>query len=100
MAVTSASSAELIAVSSIGTYDIYQTYFNPNASGRRLIYIAHSFVIGFGVIMAAFSTGLYYVGISMGYLYLLMGVIGTNARLCQSLTSNAQQSLPPYCQLH
>jgi Na+/proline symporter len=54
MAVTSASSAELIAVSSIGTYDIYQTYFNPNASGRRLIYIAHSFVVGFGVIMAGF----------------------------------------------
>jgi Na+/proline symporter len=29
MAVTSASSAELIAVSSIWTYDIYQTYLNP-----------------------------------------------------------------------
>jgi Na+/proline symporter len=29
MAVTSASSAELIAVSSIWTYDIYQTYINP-----------------------------------------------------------------------
>src|SRR5271155_5311092 len=29
MAVTSAMSAELIAVSSIFTYDIYQTYINP-----------------------------------------------------------------------
>jgi urea-proton symporter len=29
MAVTSATSAELIAVSSIWTYDIYQTYINP-----------------------------------------------------------------------
>lgn len=25
--------------------------------------------------MAAFSTGLYYAGISMGYLYLLMGML-------------------------
>ncbi|KAK5134684.1 hypothetical protein LTR08_006199 [Meristemomyces frigidus] len=32
MAVTSAMSAELIAVSSIWTYDIYQTYLNPGAS--------------------------------------------------------------------
>ena len=32
MAVTSATSAELIAVSSIWTYDIYQNYINPNVS--------------------------------------------------------------------
>lgn len=86
MAVTSASSAELIAVSSIFTYDIYQTYFNPGASGRRLIYMAHSCVIGFGIVMAGFSTGLYYIGISMGYLYLLMGVIVSSAVLPASLT--------------
>ena len=34
MAVTSAMSAELIAVSTIATYDIYRTYINPNASGK------------------------------------------------------------------
>lgn len=61
MAVTSASSAELIAVSTIFTYDVYKTYFNPEASGRRLIYIAHTTVVGFGVVMAGFSTGLYYI---------------------------------------
>ena len=59
MAVTSASSAEFIAVSSIFTYDIYQTYFNPQASGKRLIYMAHSCVVGYAVLLAAFSTGLY-----------------------------------------
>ena len=32
MAVTSATSAELIAVSSIWTYDIYQKYINPTVS--------------------------------------------------------------------
>ncbi|KAH0559887.1 hypothetical protein GP486_003590 [Trichoglossum hirsutum] len=81
-----ASSAELIAVSSIFTYDIYQTYFNPQASGRRLIYMAHCCVVGFAVIMAGFSVGLYYIGISLGYLYLLMGVIVSSAVLPASLT--------------
>lgn len=57
MAVTSASSAELIAVSSIFTYDIYQTYINPGASGKKLIYMSHAMVIGFGLFMAAFSVG-------------------------------------------
>ena len=86
MAVTSASSAELIAVSSIFTYDIYQTYFNPRASGRKLIYMSHIMVVGFGMFMAAFSVGLYYAGISMGYLYLLMGVIISAAVLPATLT--------------
>ncbi|MCJ1297291.1 hypothetical protein MMC08_000077 [Hypocenomyce scalaris] len=45
MAVTSASSAEFIAVSSIFTYDIYQTYFDPKASGKTLIYMAHVCVV-------------------------------------------------------
>lgn len=62
MAVTSAMSAELIAVSSIFTYDLYQTYFNPQATGKQLIYMSHTMVIGFAVIMASFSTGLYYAG--------------------------------------
>ena len=59
MAVTSASSAEFIAVSSIFTYDIYQTYFNPQASGKRLIYMAHTCVVVYAILLAAFSTGLY-----------------------------------------
>ena len=33
MAVTSAGSAELVAVSSLFTYDIYRTYINPKATG-------------------------------------------------------------------
>jgi Na+/proline symporter len=86
MAVTSASSAELIAVSSIFTYDLYQTYINPTATGKKLIFMSHSMVVAFGVIMAGFSTGLYYAGVSMGYLYLLMGVIVSSAVLPASLT--------------
>jgi len=86
MAVTSAMSAELIAVSSIFTYDIYQTYFNPQASGKKLIYMAHACVVGFALVMASFSTGLYYAGISMGYIYLMMGVIISSCVLPAALT--------------
>lgn len=59
MAVTSASSAEYIAVSSIFTYDVYQTYYNPRASGKMLINMAHSIVVVYAIVLAAFSTGLY-----------------------------------------
>lgn len=86
MAVTSAMSAELIAVSSIWTYDIFQTYVSPAATGRRLIYMSHISCIIYAIIMAAFSTGLFYAGISMGYLYLMMGVIISGAVLPASLT--------------
>jgi SSS family transporter len=86
MAVTSAMSAELIAVSSIWTYDIYQTYINPKASGSLLIKMSHTAVVGYAILLASFSTGLHYIGISMGYLYLLMGVIISSAVLPASLT--------------
>ncbi|PNS21632.1 hypothetical protein CAC42_991 [Sphaceloma murrayae] len=86
MAVTSAMSAQLIAVSSIATYDVYQTYINPAASGKRLIWVSHLACVVFATVMAAFSTGLYYAGISLGYLYLLMGVIISGAVIPASLT--------------
>ena len=85
-AVTSASSAEFIAVSSICTYDVYQTYWNPNASGKRLIYIAHTSTVIYAIVLASFATGLYYAGVGMGYLYLLMGVIISAGVLPASLT--------------
>lgn len=79
MAVTSAFSAQLIAVSSILTYDIYQAYIEPSAKGNRLVWVSHMACIAFAIAMAAFSTGLYYAGVGMGYLYLLMGVIISSA---------------------
>jgi urea-proton symporter len=103
MAVTSASSAELIAVSSIWTYDIYQTYINPKvcsttknrahpilttfqASGKFLIRMSHLSCVVYAVVMAGFATGLFYAGVGMGYLYLMMGVIIGSAVLPATLT--------------
>ena len=86
MAVTSATSSELIAVSSIFTYDLYRTYFKPEASGKRLIYISHVIVVAYALFISTFSVGLWYAGISMGYLYVMMGVIISSAVLPASLT--------------
>ncbi|CAF3874113.1 unnamed protein product [Rotaria sordida] len=86
MAVTSAMSAQLIAVSSIITYDLYKTYFNREASGKNLIYISHVSVVIFGLLMSAWSIGLYYINISLGYLYLLMGVIISSGVIPGGLT--------------
>jgi len=79
MAVTSAASAELIAVSSIYTYDIYRTYITSHAPGKKVINQSHYSVIAFGILMGVLAVILNYIGISLGYLYLLMGIITSPA---------------------
>ncbi|KAJ2899515.1 uncharacterized protein MKZ38_003009 [Zalerion maritima] len=85
-AVTSATSSELVAVSSICTYDIYRTYFKPNASGKSLIWMSHVAVASYSLFISAFSIGLWYGGISLGWLYLFMGVVISSAVLPATLT--------------
>ncbi|KAF2116617.1 SSS family solute:Na+ symporter [Lophiotrema nucula] len=75
MAVTSSSSSELIAVSSILTFDIYKTYMKPDASPKQLIFVSHIMICVFGVVMAAFACIWNAIGISLGWLFLVMGLI-------------------------
>jgi len=75
LAVTSALSAELIAVSSLITYDVYRVYINPNATGKQIIDVQHYATVGFGIIMGVLASVLNNFGITLGYLYLLMGII-------------------------
>ncbi|KAF9203456.1 hypothetical protein BGZ49_006405 [Haplosporangium sp. Z 27] len=81
MAVTSAASAELIAVSSVCTFDIYRTYINPMATGKQLIKVSHAVIAGFGIIMGVLAVILKEAGIDLGYLYSLMGVLISSAVL-------------------
>ncbi|KAG0057236.1 hypothetical protein BGZ83_000649 [Gryganskiella cystojenkinii] len=81
MAVTSAASAELIAVSSVCTFDVYRTYINPMATGKQLIRVSHGVVGGFGLIMGVLAVILKEAGIDLGYLYSLMGVLISSAVL-------------------
>ncbi|XP_057448770.1 urea-proton symporter DUR3 [Lotus japonicus] len=75
MAVTSAGSSELIAVSSLCTYDIYRTYINPNASGKKILRVSRCVVLGFGCFMGLLAVILNKAGVSLGWMYLAMGVL-------------------------
>ncbi|KAH6760865.1 urea-proton symporter DEGRADATION OF UREA 3 [Perilla frutescens var. frutescens] len=74
MAVTSAGSSELIAVSSLCTYDIYRTYINPDATGKQILRVSRSVVLGFGCFMGILAVILNKAGVSLGWMYLAMGV--------------------------
>ncbi|GAA5936001.1 hypothetical protein JCM1841_002714, partial [Sporobolomyces salmonicolor] len=68
LAVTSAASAELCAVSIVFSYDVYTTFINPNASEKRILFVDHCAIVAFlGVIF-------FYAGVSMGWLYEFMSV--------------------------
>ncbi|KAG2082869.1 urea transporter [Suillus discolor] len=75
LAVTSATSAELIAVSSILTYDVYVRYINPKATERQILRMSHAGVVIFALVMGIAGVIFYYIGVSMGWLYTFMGVI-------------------------
>lgn len=75
MAVTSCASAELIAVSSILTFDIYKTYIKPAAIPDQLITISHLMICVFGLTMALFACIWNAIGIDLGWLFLVMGLL-------------------------
>lgn len=75
LAVTSATSAELIAVSSILTYDVYKAYINPKANEEQILRMSHYMVAFFGLVMAIAGVIFYFIGVSMGWLYTFMGVV-------------------------
>lgn len=86
MAVTSAGSAELIAVSSLVTYDVYRTYKNPKASGQKLLKVSRYTIIGFGIGMGGLAVILLSMGLSLGFVYLAMGVLIGSAVIPIALT--------------
>lgn len=75
MAVTSCASAELIAVSSLLTFDVYQRYIKPTASPSNLIFVSHAMICAFGLTMAAFACIWNAIGIDLGWLFLVMGLL-------------------------
>ena len=75
LAVTSATSAELIAVSSILTYDVYKRYINPQATEEQILRMGHAMVAFFALCMGLAGVIFFYIGVSMGWLYTFMGVI-------------------------
>ncbi|KAI7240703.1 solute symporter family transporter [Hortaea werneckii] len=75
MAVTSCASAELIAVSSLLTFDVYKAYMKPTASPSSLIFVSHVCIGIFGLVMAVFACIWNAAGIDLGWLFLVMGLL-------------------------
>jgi urea-proton symporter len=73
MAVTSTLSAQVIAVSSIISFDIYREYFNKGASDKQIIRWSHFGVVFFALFSAGFSTMLYYVGVDLQWTLYMLG---------------------------
>jgi Na+/proline symporter len=74
MACTSTLSAQVIAVSSILSFDVYREYFKKKATDLDLIRASHFGVIFFAAFSAGFSTMLHYVGINLGWTLYMLGM--------------------------
>jgi len=75
MAIVSTGSAESIAVSSLVAYDIYRQYFNKDATGDQILKVSRIVIVVFGLFMGAFAILLFAIGLSLGWVYLFMGII-------------------------
>ncbi|OGE49586.1 hypothetical protein PENARI_c020G11493 [Penicillium arizonense] len=81
MAVTSSTSAELIAVSSLLTFDIYKTYFRPNTSSEALVRVSHWGIVLYAIVLSVFCCILNAAGISLTWVLTVLGVIVGGAAL-------------------
>ena len=90
MALTSTISSSLIAVSSILSFDVYKTYFNPKASDRRLLHVSHITVIFHAIFITGISIAMNYGNANMtwiGYFRPILscpGIIPLGLTLCWS----------------
>lgn len=75
MAVTSSTSAELIAVSSLITFDVYKTYIKPSATSDELVRISHIGIIIFSIVLASFCCILNAVGINLTWILTVLGIV-------------------------
>ena len=73
-AVTSTANSELVAVSSLIAYDVYRTYYNPKATGKDIIRVSRISIVTFGVLMGVLAIILFEIGLSLGWVYLFMGI--------------------------
>ncbi|KAK9816495.1 hypothetical protein WJX72_001008 [[Myrmecia] bisecta] len=74
MAVTSSGASEMVAVSSLFTFDIYREYINKQASGERLLMVSRISVCIWAVIMGCASCIVQAASINVNWLIIVIGV--------------------------
>ncbi|MCJ1385164.1 urea active transporter [Xylographa soralifera] len=85
MAVTSSTSAELIAVSSLLTFDVYKTYIRPKATSNELVRISHLGIVIYALGLATFCAILNAVNVNLTWLLTVLGVIVGGASIPNGL---------------
>ncbi|KAL1889023.1 urea permease [Sporothrix stenoceras] len=75
MAVTSSTSAESIAASSLMTFDIYKAYINPKAQNKTLLWTSIVGLFIYGIVLAAVCCIFNKVGISLSFLVKIFGCL-------------------------
>ncbi|BGP14775.1 hypothetical protein JCM10213_004287 [Rhodosporidiobolus nylandii] len=75
LAVISSAAAELCAVSTIFSYDVYATYINPNATEKQVLRADHCAIVGYAVFMGVLGIAFHHAGVAMGWLYQMMGIV-------------------------
>jgi hypothetical protein len=75
MAITSATSAELIAVSSLYTFDVFKLYVNKKATSTQLVRQSHYGIAVYALVLAAFCCVLSYSGVDITWLITCLGII-------------------------
>lgn len=72
-ACTSIASAQMIATSSILSFDIYGTYINKTPSDKELIRWSHIGVVGTALLVSTLATAFHYGGVNMTWLLYVIG---------------------------
>lgn len=75
MAVTAAFSSETIAIAAMVTHDFYKAYIDPNAKGKKLIFVSNTCVIVFGIVTVALGIGLSHAGFDVSFITTASGII-------------------------
>ncbi len=68
-------SQQLIAVSSLLTFDVYKTYIKPDAPSSQLVRISHYGIIVYALVLAAFCSILNAVGLNLTWLLTILAII-------------------------
>ncbi|BDA49838.1 Urea-proton symporter DUR3 [Coccomyxa sp. Obi] len=74
MAVTSSGASEMVAVSSLFTFDVYRRYIKPQATGGQLVVVSRVGVCVWAIVMGAAMCIAQAAGINVNWLITIIGV--------------------------
>lgn len=75
VAVVSTGASELIAMSSLLTYDVYSFYLSPYAKNKEMLKVSRICVVLCAILMGCLGSLFNVINVNLNYLYLLMGVL-------------------------